>query len=79
MTMMIQIGLPDDLVKAAEAAFPDGALQPAFEHWLRAEIEKRTTANKRANDLLESFRRIREQTPPTSDEEIRAIRDELRR
>ena len=77
MTIMIQIGLPDDLAKAVEVAFPANTLGPAVEQWLRAEIEKKAAVEKRANDLLQSFRRIREQSLPTSDAEIRAIRDEL--
>jgi len=78
MTIM-HIQIPDDLKEAFEKAFPGDTIEAAVERLLRAEVSKRRPAlTPRAQALLEKIRSIRESTPPTSNEEIRALRHEGR-
>ena len=76
MTIM-HIQIPDDLKEAIDKAFPSGTFEPALEEWIRSEVERRAALAKDRAGLVESFRRLREKSIPTSNAEIRAIRDEL--
>ena len=77
MTIM-HIQIPDDLKEAFEKAFPAETLEQAVERLLRAEIERGQATAKGGQSLLERARRLREKSPPTSNEEIRALRHEGR-
>lgn len=88
MTIM-QIQIPDDLKEAFEKAFPGETIEQAVERLLRAEVARKPPAtdvvkgsasrtDKDVEALMEKFRRIRENSPPTSDEEIWALRQEGR-
>lgn len=78
MTIM-HIAIPDDLKDAFEKAYPGETIEQAVERLLRAEVAKRQQmSHSDSASLVEQFRRIREQTPSTSDEEIRALREEGR-
>ena len=78
MTIM-HIQVPDDLVQAAKEVFPVGAVESAVAAWLKSEIERRQKAATLGSEsLVEMARRIQEQTPPTSYDQIRALREEGR-
>ncbi len=77
MTIM-QIQIPDELREAFDKAFPSGTFVPAFEEWIRSEVERRVIEGQRQHNILEGFRKLRETSPAISNEEIRTVRDELR-
>jgi Arc/MetJ family transcription regulator len=78
MTVM-HIQIPDELVTAFAKAFPTESLEEALQRLLRAEVEGRTapTAN-RGLEIIEALRTIRECSPSTSNDQIRALRNEGR-
>ena len=75
---IVQVQIADDLAKAVAEVFPAGTFEPALEHWLLGEIERRRAAASRTMDLVELARTIRERSPLTSNEEIRKLRHEGR-
>jgi hypothetical protein len=92
MTIM-HIAIPDDLVDAFEKKFPGETIEQAVQRLLRAEVggvsptaetrnDKPTGTASRTPDevaaFMEDLRKLRESTPPTSNEEIWALRQELR-
>ncbi len=78
MTIM-HLKFPDDLVAAVQQVFPSETLEQVVERLLRAEVARRQSpADDGGQSLVEAFRRIREQTEPISDDEIRRLRHEGR-
>jgi hypothetical protein len=92
MTIM-HIAIPDDLKDAFRKKFPGEPIEQAVQRLLRAEVGKGSqTAGARCDKLtgtasrspeavaafMEDLRRLRESTPPTSNEETWALRQELR-
>ena len=79
MTIM-QIQIPDELKQEFEKAFPSERLEAVIERLLRVEIaHKKTAAADRTRDVPEAAARLREQTKPISNDEIRRLRHEGRR
>ena len=78
MTIM-HVQIPDDLMQAFEKAFPSESIEAAIERLLRAEVAR--TADPARPDpqaIMDAFARIRAQTEPTSNDEIRRLRHEGR-
>jgi hypothetical protein len=76
MTIM-HIAIPDDLKEAFEKKFPGETIEQAVQRLLRKEVADQSTSTSNRS-LVDMARSIRDQSPPTSDEEIWAIRQELR-
>jgi hypothetical protein len=76
MTIM-HIAIPDDLKDAFEKKFPGETIEQAVQRLLRAEVSKGSqTAGQ--GSLVEMAKSIRENSQPTTDDEIWALRQELR-
>lgn len=75
---IVQINIPDDLAQAAQKAIPAGTLEHVLENLLRAEVARLESVEQRRQGIVEGFRRLRDSAPSVTDDEIRAIRDELR-
>jgi hypothetical protein len=89
---MIQIQISDDVKAALEKAYPGETIEAAAERWLREKVigdvtalphsaKPRTKRSKTPEEVaafMEDLRKFRERTPSTSNEEIWAMRQELR-
>jgi hypothetical protein len=89
---MIQIQISDDVKAALEKGYPGETVEATAERWLRERAvggttaqphltEPRTKRSKTPEEVaafMEDLRKFRERTPSTSNEEIWALRQELR-
>jgi hypothetical protein len=75
MTIM-HIAIPDDLKDAFEKKFPGETIEQAVQRLLRAEVGTAPAAERVS--LVEMAKSIREKSQPTTDDEIWALRQELR-
>jgi hypothetical protein len=89
---MIQIQISDDVKAALEKAYPGETIEAAAERWLRERaavdivakphVTKSSPKGRKTPEevaaFMEDLRKFRECTPSTSDEEIWALRQELR-
>ncbi len=79
----IKINIPKDMETAFEEAFPGEDKAAANLRLIQTEITKRQNADAIAersfDDLVEEVLRLREEPPYVTDEEIRRVREELRK
>jgi hypothetical protein len=79
----IRVDIPRDLETAFDEAFAGQDKAAAILALIRTEIAKRQNADASAersfDDLIEEVLRLREQPPYMTDEEIRKVREELRK
>jgi hypothetical protein len=75
---IIQIQISDDVRAALEKAYPDETIEAAVERLLLEKVVPKPAAVAANESLSDMARRIRSGTPPTSDDEIRALRHEGR-
>ncbi len=89
---MIQIQISDDVKAALEKLYPGETIEAAAERWLREKLAGGTTIQPHATELktkrsktpeevaafMEDLRKFREGSPSTTNEEIWALRQELR-
>jgi hypothetical protein len=79
----ISVNIPKDMEAAFEEAFPGRDKAAAVLDVIRAEIAKRQDADAagetRFDELVDEVLRVREEPPFITDEEIRKIREELRK
>ncbi len=83
MTIMT-IRIPDDVKEAFDKAFEGQDKDAIITGIIRQALERRseiaaTPERGEKSDLVERFRKFRESMPPISQEEIREIRNELRK
>ena len=77
----IKIRIPKDLEADFEKAFPHEDKPAAVLHLIEAEIARRQAADteRKFEDLVEEVLRVRQEPPYFTDEDIRKVREELRR
>jgi len=75
----IKIRIPKDMEADFEKAFPDDDKAAAILRLVEAEIARRQDTERNFEDIVEEALRVRQQPPYFTDEEIRKIREELRR
>ena len=75
----IKIRIPKDMEADFQKAFPDDDKAAAILRLVEAEIARRQDTERNFEDIVEEALRVRQQPPCVTDEEIRKIREELRR
>lgn len=76
---VMHIQIPDDLKEAFEKAFPGETVDAFVARMMREALSKRSEIEAKPREsLVEAFKKLREKFPPTSDEEIRRLREEGR-
>ena len=75
----IKIRIPKNMEAAFQKAFPDDDKAAAVLRLVEAEIARRQDTERNFEDIVEEALRVRQQPPYFTDEEIRKIREELRR
>ena len=76
----IKVNIPKGMEAAFERAFPDEDKAAAILQIIEAEIARRgVEAEARFEDIVEEVIRLRQQPPFFTDEEIRKVREELRK
>ena len=79
----IKVNIPKDMEAAFEEAFPGKDKAAAVLHLIRAEITKRQTteavAERNFEDIVDEILRLRREPPYFTDEDIRKVREELRK
>jgi hypothetical protein len=75
---MIQIQISDDVKAALERAYPGETVEAAVQRIVEAAAVRTEIKSDRSETLVQMARRIREGSMPTSDDEIRALRQEGR-
>lgn len=78
MTVM-HIAIPDDLKDAFERAYPGETIEQGVERLLRAAVDGRIGQSPaEVSAFMDRVRKLRDSSQPTTSEQIRALRDELR-
>ena len=76
---VMHIQIPDDLRQAFETAFPGETVEAFVARMMREAISRKVQAGEAPREsLVDAFKRLSQQFPPMSDEEIRAARAEGR-
>lgn len=76
---VMHIQIPDDLKEAFEKAFPGEAVDTFLARMMREALSKRSEIEAKPREsLVEMAKKLASSMPPTTDEEIRRLREEGR-